>query len=60
MDRGNLERFPESFRFQLFDEGKTNLVTICDRLESLKHSATNPYVFTEQGVAMFSLQLVKQ
>lgn len=31
----NLERFPESFRFQLFDEEKSKLVTICDRLESL-------------------------
>ena len=36
----NSERFPESFRFQLFDEEKSKLVTNCDRLEVLKHSAS--------------------
>jgi len=30
------------------------LVTICDRFRSLKHSTVEPYVFTEQGVAMLS------
>jgi len=53
----NSERFPESFRFQLFDEEKSKLVTNCDRLEVIKHSASNPYVFTEQGVAMLSAVL---
>ena len=30
------------------------LVTICDRFRPLKHSTTEPYAFTEQGVAMLS------
>ena len=50
----NIERFPERFRFQLSDNEMTELVTNCDRFESLKHSSVCPYVFTEQGVAMLS------
>lgn len=50
----NSERFPEAFRFQLSKEETSELVTNCDRFESLKHSSTYPYVFTEQGVAMLS------
>lgn len=50
----NINRFPEAFRFQLTKNEKIELVTNCDRLASLKHSSTNPYVFTEQGVAMLS------
>lgn len=50
----NIERFPERFRFQLTDDEKNELVTNCDRLQSLKHSTVNPYVFTEQGIAMLS------
>ncbi|MEX0810760.1 MAG: ORF6N domain-containing protein [Chitinophagales bacterium] len=50
----NADRFPESFRFKLNKNEKEELVTICDRFETLKHSTTNPYVFTEQGVAMLS------
>lgn len=53
----NIERFPERFRFQLTDEEKTRLVTNCDRLQTLKHSSVNPYVFTEQGIAMLSAVL---
>ena len=33
---------------------KNELVTICDWFKSLKHSAANPYAFTEHGVAMLS------
>ena len=51
----NLNRFPGEFRFQLSDNKKKELVTNCDRLEKLKHSSVNPYAFTEQGVAMLSL-----
>lgn len=29
---------------------KRELVTNCDRLESLKHSSVNPHAFTEHGV----------
>ncbi len=48
----NIERFPESFRFQLSDTEKKELVTNCDRFKKLKHSSVNPYAFTEQGVAI--------
>jgi len=53
----NIERFPQHFRFQLTDHEKMELVTNCDRFESLKHSSVNPYAFTEQGVAMLSAVL---
>ncbi len=53
----NINRFPEHFRFQLSDEEKNKLVTNCDRFKILKHSSSNPYVFTEQGIAMLSAVL---
>ncbi len=53
----NSERFPVKFRFQLSLHEKNELVTTCDRLENLKHSSTNPFAFTEQGVAMLSAVL---
>ena len=55
--RRNSERFPADFMFELTKEEKEQLVTICDRLSSLKHSSVNPMVFTEQGVAMLSAVL---
>ena len=53
----NIERFPERFRFQLTDDERDKVVTICDHLSKLKFSKTNPYAFTEQGVAMLSAVL---
>jgi hypothetical protein len=53
----NIARFPESFRFQLSEAEKEELVTNCDRFKNLKHSSTLPYAFTEQGVAMLSAVL---
>lgn len=53
----NAERFPAEFCFRLTKEEKNELVTNCDRFESLKHSSTMPYAFTEQGVAMLSAVL---
>ena len=53
----NIDRFPENFRFQLSDSEKNELVTNCDRFEKLKHSVSNPYAFTEQGVSMLSAVL---
>ena len=53
----NTERFPEDFRFQLSDDEKSELITKCDRFISLKHSSSNPYAFTEQGVSMLSAVL---
>ena len=50
----NISRFPEQFRFQLTTDEKTELVANCDRFHHLKYSSSNPYAFTEQGVAMLS------
>lgn len=53
----NAARFPESFRFQLTDSETNELITNCDRFQSLKHSSSTPFAFTEQGVAMLSAVL---
>jgi hypothetical protein len=53
----NKDRFPENFSFQLRLSEKNELVTNCDRLANLKHATVNPFVFTEQGVAMLSAVL---
>ena len=53
----NIERFPERFRFQLSTEETSELVTVCDRFKSLKHSSVMPYAFTEQGISMLSTVL---
>ena len=50
----NIARFPEDFMFQLTKEEKTEEVTNCDHLVSLKYSYRLPYAFTENGVAMLS------
>ena len=38
----NVQRFPETFRFQFTDDEKKELVTNCDRFEKLKHSTVMP------------------
>jgi hypothetical protein len=48
----NRDRFPQDFMFQLNAEEKTEVVTICDHLASLKFSPTHPYAFTEHGAIM--------
>ena len=53
----NINRFSESFRFQISDDEKDELVTNCDRFKTLKHSSLNPYAYTEQGIAMLSAVL---
>ena len=65
----NIERFPESFRFQLTDsdlEFLKSQVVISNDGKNLKSQfatsswggrRTKPYVFTEQGVAMLSAVL---
>jgi hypothetical protein len=50
----NINRFPDDFMFRLTEEEKNQVVTNCDHLSRLKYSATSPYAFTEQGVAMLS------
>jgi hypothetical protein len=52
--RRNIKRFPIDFMFQLTDEETRELIANCDRFKSLKHSTSNPYAFTEQGIAMLS------
>jgi len=52
--RRNIRRFPEDFMFQLTKTEKDELVAICDRFNTMKHSTVFPYAFTEQGVAMLS------
>ena len=50
----NIKRFPDDFIIQLTKHERDELVTICDRFNTLKHSTVNPYAFTEHGVAMLS------
>lgn len=48
----NKGRFPKDFMFQLNTTEKQQVVAICDHLDNLKYSHTNPYVFTEHGAIM--------
>ena len=50
----NIKRFPEDFMFQITDQEKAEVIANCDNLKKLKFSPSNPYVFTEQGIAMLS------
>ena len=50
----NIHKFPIDFMFQLITTEKNELVAKCDHLQSLKFSSTNPYVFTQEGVATLS------
>jgi len=52
--RFNKDRFPAEFMFCLTVEERSELVQICHRFETMKHSSSMPYVFTEHGVAMLS------
>ena len=50
----NAKRFPGDFVFKLTKHEEKELVTVCDRFETLKHSTVTSNAFTEQGVAMLS------
>jgi hypothetical protein len=50
----NIARFPQSFRFELTQEERDEVVAICDHLQALKYRPTLPYVFTEQGIGQLS------
>ena len=52
--RRNAKRFPDDFMFQLTVSEKEELVAICDRFDSLKHSTVLPHAFTQEGIAMLS------
>ena len=56
----NVARFPERFRFQLTREELQELITNCDRFETMKHVPSPPYAFTEQGISMLSAVLTSQ
>jgi len=50
----NYERFPTDFMFVLTKAEKDELVTNCDRFNSLKHSTVLPFAFTEYGALMLA------
>ena len=50
----NIDRFPRDFMFVLTKAEKNELVTNCDRFNSLKHSTALPYAFTEHGAVMLA------
>jgi hypothetical protein len=52
--RRNAQRFPKEFVFQLSEQERNELVAICNRFETMKHSSSLPYAFTEHGVAMLA------
>ncbi len=49
----NIDRFPRDFMFVLTKTEKNELVTNCDRFNSLKHSTALPYAFTKHCAIMF-------
>jgi hypothetical protein len=48
----NIDRFPSEFMFQLTDNEKKEVVTVCDHLQKIKYSPYLPFAFTEHGVIM--------
>ena len=44
----NIERFPLSFRFQLSEIERDEVIANCDNLKTLKFNPSLPYVFTAQ------------
>jgi len=52
--RRNIKRFPIEFMFRLTKTERNELVTICHRFKTMKHSSSLPYVFTEHGVVMLA------
>jgi hypothetical protein len=50
----NHNRFPKEFMFRISYDEKKELVTICHRFKSMKHSNVLPNAFTEHGVAMLA------
>ncbi len=52
--RRNIKRFPQEFMFPLREEERDELVAICNRFQTMKHSSALPHAFTEHGVAMLA------
>lgn len=55
--RRNKDRFPKEFMFQLMAKEKKELVTNWRRFETMKHTTTKPYAFTEHGALMVAAVL---
>ena len=51
--RRNIKRFPEEFMFRLSIEERNELVAICNRFQTMKHSSALPCVFTIQALKEF-------
>jgi hypothetical protein len=50
----NAGRFPADFMFQLTEDEKKQVVTICDHLRKLRYASALPYAFTEHGAVMLA------
>jgi len=50
----NLDKFPKGYIIELNKDEKDELVKNFDRFNKLKHSTTNPKVFTEKGLYMLA------
>ena len=50
----NLDKFPESYIFELDAQEKEELITNCDHLKKLKFSPSFPKAFTERGLYMLA------
>lgn len=48
----NIDKFPKDYMFQLESKEKEELITKCDRFNSMKHSTVPPKAFTEKGLYM--------
>ena len=53
----NIERFPSEFSFLLTSDEMQELVTNCDRFQTVKHSTVPMRAFTEHGIIMLASTL---
>ena len=53
----NIERFPSEFSFLLSSDEMRELVTNCDRFQTVKHSTVPMRAFTEHGIIMLASSL---
>ena len=53
----NIERFPSEFSFLLSSDEMRELVTNCDRFQTVKHSTVPTRAFTEHGIIMLASTL---
>ena len=56
----NLDKFPQGYIFELSEDEKQEVVTICDHLSDLKFSPNLPKAFTEKGLYMLATILKSQ